>query len=79
MRVTPYAGVWIEMSVSVSLTVKYLVTPYVGVWIEIQYIRRGRWIYVSLPTRECGLKLKPTAQHRLLKMVIPYAGVWIEI
>ena len=54
--VTPYAGVWIEMSVSVSLTVKYLVTPYVGVWIEIQYIRRGRWIYVSLPTRECGLK-----------------------
>ena len=56
INVTPYAGVWIEMSVSVSLTVKYLVTPYAGVWIEIQYIRRGRWIYVSLPTRECGLK-----------------------
>ena len=33
--VTPYAGVWIEISGSMSSGSMSSVTPYAGVWIEI--------------------------------------------
>ena len=34
-RVTPYAGVWIEMTKKSEETSIYNVTPYAGVWIEM--------------------------------------------
>ena len=34
-RVTPYAGVWIEISFRLSNDCTVVVTPYAGVWIEI--------------------------------------------
>ena len=36
MTVTPYAGVWIEISSSACVAVSVSVTPYAGVWIEIE-------------------------------------------
>ena len=54
--VTPYAGVWIEISYLDGICKTRFVTPYAGVWIEISHSRKlypWRW---SLPTRECGLK-----------------------
>ena len=56
MRVTPYAGVWIEIFSVESISDVSSVTPYAGVWIEIcgeLRISADTW---SLPTRECGLK-----------------------
>ena len=35
MQVTPYAGVWIEIHLTVDTVQKLNVTPYAGVWIEI--------------------------------------------
>ena len=55
-KVTPIAGVWIEIC-RVQCYVTYVkVTPIAGVWIEI-----GLWLvhyhlFWSLPLRECGLK-----------------------
>ena len=34
-RVTPYAGVWIEIFLAISQAATIPVTPYAGVWIEI--------------------------------------------
>ncbi len=39
-RVTPYVGVWIEISDLLSCLGRTKVTPYVGVWIEINSIQR---------------------------------------
>ena len=56
--VTPYAGVWIEIYPLGTLRSAYFVTPYAGVWIEIVVSASPVYDFVSLPTRECGLKLK---------------------
>ncbi len=34
---------------------------------------------MSLPTRECGLKLSVTAATILSALVTPHTGVWIEM
>ena len=33
--VTPFVGVWIEMSLAIKSQTEQAVTPFVGVWIEI--------------------------------------------
>ena len=54
--VTPYAGVWIEISLLNPFSISGNVTPYAGVWIEM-HMQISQVIYnLSLPTRECGLK-----------------------
>ena len=55
--VTPRAGVWIEMEVPEILKDLGIVTPRAGVWIEIPPIPAPSIVSVSLPVRECGLKL----------------------
>ena len=71
-RVTPYAGVWIEICSNRATTINLPVTPYAGVWIEIHdaaipCIPRSR----SLPTRECGLKLYLHFQDLWLQASLP--------
>ena len=57
-----------------------LVTPFAGVWIEIQDKAPGKAMtYVSLPSRECGLKCKYSGRSNRRRNVTPFAGVWIEI
>ena len=56
-RVTPLAGVWIEMFELRFASGELLVTPLAGVWIEI-WVKTWRqskrnW---SLPLRKCELK-----------------------
>ena len=55
------------------------VTPYAGVWIEMVITTAKVNILSSLPTRECGLKLRTGSQTHIPYPVTPYAGVWIEI
>ena len=80
VRVTPRAGVWIEI---IKIFVKFIcgfVTPRAGVWIEIlnifPLIRAVGW---SLPVRECGLKFFLEHIKNSIIFVTPRAGVWIEI
>ena len=56
--VTPFTGVWIEIIFNLQLYHWHeKVTPFTGVWIEIYFPPNfRRWIYWSLPSRECGLK-----------------------
>ena len=56
LDVTPYAGVWIEISKVMLPLWSCRVTPYAGVWIEIVRISSSYDTLMSLPTRECGLK-----------------------
>ena len=56
-RVTPLAGVWIEIAIYRIRHGADWVTPLAGVWIEIPAERPFRGLgYASLPLRECGLK-----------------------
>ncbi len=78
--VTPRAGVWIEITLNLSMRSLCLVTPRAGVWIEIARnphagTERGR----SLPVRECGLKYRYPRKKKNANRVTPRAGVWIEI
>ena len=77
--VTPFAGVWIETDVRSEFTCYSSVTPFAGVWIEMQAFPTNSDITLSLPSRECGLKLRPLRLHCYIRIVTPFAGVWIEI
>ncbi len=80
IEVTPLAGVWIEI---VSQDGRYrktkIVTPLAGVWIEIAPKAEGGRRKMSLPSRECGLKLEYKPDPLNSYTVTPLAGVWIEI
>ena len=41
--VTPFVGVWIEITVQNGIRAGYAVTPFVGVWIEIAMPGSLRW------------------------------------
>ncbi len=51
LRVTPYAGVWIEIGIRQYVKMTVDVTPYAGVWIEI----------ISRKSRQRYLKVTPYA------------------
>ena len=55
--VTPFAGVWIEIRQKWDCLLYRIVTPFAGVWIEIMLLPGDGNAVVSLPSRECGLKL----------------------
>ena len=77
--VTPYAGVWIEIHQAKEERLIGVVTPYAGVWIEMNSLTSKVLKILSLPTRECGLKLRQQHPSTMTVRVTPYAGVWIEI
>ena len=54
--VTPFAGVWIEILAPRRVKLRSSVTPFAGVWIEIMLLFWFFTTFVSLPSRECGLK-----------------------
>ena len=57
--VTPRAGVWIETARGVTMLCAGRVTPRAGVWIETKARSRiENQNKMSLPVRECGLKLE---------------------
>ena len=55
--VAPFAGAWIEIYVTMELTLLNIVAPFAGAWIEI--VKAGDTVVNakgSLPSRERGLK-----------------------
>ena len=56
--VTPFVGVWIEITTHIHTLKRDIVTPFVGVWIEICYSGQKLYSEPSLPSWECGLKYK---------------------
>ena len=56
VAVTPLAGVWVEILYMEKSQTLRTVTPLAGVWVEIEKWRDLTVEYMSLPSRECGLK-----------------------
>ena len=54
--VTPFMGVWIEISLDGYVPKNAKVTPFMGVWIEMYVVSSGTPFKMSLPLWECGLK-----------------------
>ena len=55
--VAPFTGAWIEIEANLQNQTHYLVAPFTGAWIEIVLISiKYPVIYMSLPSRERGLK-----------------------
>ncbi len=72
LKVTPLAGVWIEIAGPGSGSVGGLVTPLAGVWIEIKFKLKNMDLFKeSLPLRECGLKLSAIPISGLVPTSLP--------
>ena len=79
MGVTPFTGVWVEISL-VHGDVRYLiVTPFTGVWVEIAKQTNNPVNTLSRPSRACELKFLNITKDPDLKDVTPFTGVWVEI
>ena len=78
-RVTPYAGVWIEIAFECNINRTARVTPYAGVWIEIEkeIVITESDLFHSL-RGSVDWNRFPSVKFPLLS-VTPYAGVWIEM
>ena len=55
--VAPLAGAWIEIAGAANVTALYTVAPLAGAWIEITIVFASFHAFLSLPSRERGLKL----------------------
>ena len=78
--VTPFAGVWIEMTGDILIElVQIQVTPFAGVWIEIILPCFTSYVFSSPPSRGCGLKYRFKKHRFAFVIVTPFAGVWIEM
>ena len=56
-EVAPYTGAWIEIALFTPIFAASAVAPYTGAWIEIGKTQQMVFLFLSLPTRERGLKL----------------------
>ena len=55
--VAPLAGAWVEIGTQVAQNLSIMVAPLAGAWVEIEYTVGLTLEYLSLPSRERGLKL----------------------
>ncbi len=69
--VTPFAGVWIEITPQNSYPEERPVTPFAGVWIEIIPNIITISSITSLPSRECGLKSSCNCAGALFASSLP--------
>ena len=79
MGVTPFLGVWIEISYlwEDKKDGRSLPSWECGLKLSLcELIVGGK---KSLPSWECGLKLEEGAIGQLVDIVTPFLGVWIEI
>ena len=77
--VAPHAGAWIETEPMKFLETLVLVAPHAGAWIEtFRATHPFSAMWMSLPTRERGLKLINQHYFVLSQHVAPHAGAWIE-
>ena len=54
--VAPFTGAWIEIKAATVTTVCQGVAPFTGAWIEIVVFAKLAVAFLSLPSRERGLK-----------------------
>ena len=85
-RVTPYAGVWIEIKLKSWCESNKLVTPYAGVWIEIlpnhQFLQlfcvtpyAGVWIEIQCVQQPLGNDQSLPTRECGLKLLDHYSNI----
>ena len=55
-NVAPFAGAWIEIDFKIAWEDRNKVAPFAGAWIEISRSSSVATAFLSLPSRERGLK-----------------------
>ena len=55
------------------------VAPFAGAWIEISVYISLDFKFLSLPSRERGLKFDVPVSFNIGAFVAPFAGAWIEM
>ena len=78
-RVTPFAGVWIEMCICLQKSTASSVTPFAGVWIEIDVIHYKYTSRIVTPFAGVWIEIQCHHLSSPFPHVTPFAGVWIEI
>ena len=69
--VAPFTGAWIEIFRYPESPVQSPVAPFTGAWIEIARNQERGWLYVSLPSRERGLKSVPETRPFPRRLSLP--------
>ena len=77
--VTPFAGVWIEISHSGTSGIPIRVTPFAGVWIEIDFLPPEPIKIAVTPFAGVWIEIDYENFINHFYTVTPFAGVWIEI
>ena len=76
--VAPFTGAWIETEYLMDMAVDDAVAPFTGAWIETFFALLFRGLESSLPSRERGLKPRPSLPSSTPAPVAPFTGAWIE-
>ena len=79
VRVTPFAGVWIEIGWHSRVDVAARVTPFAGVWIEISSVSMESLNLQVTPFAGVWIEINRITFVNRHGAVTPFAGVWIEI
>ena len=79
ITVAPFTGAWIEIWYGLNMPLLAIVAPFTGAWIEITLEHYLDSVYMSLPSRERGLKYTISRYPVIGKQVAPFTGAWIEI
>ena len=69
--VAPFAGAWIEMRDQLAVLPGSPVAPFAGAWIEIINGEQEKNIFMSLPSRERGLKSKHLSTNDRTTLSLP--------
>ncbi len=78
--VTPFAGVWIEITFVDFLLRGIYVTPFAGVWIEISEVYEEFLKYKVTPFAGVWIEIYGGGKSNIVQIIVtPFAGVWIEI
>ena len=77
--VAPFTGAWIEIGLLEPIGIPSDVAPFTGAWIEIALMMGISGAWMSLPSRERGLKSGDHIMIGLVPRVAPFTGAWIEI
>ena len=77
--VAPFTGAWIEILYHSANWAGLVVAPFTGAWIEIVILLGVYVDYLSLPSRERGLKFNKSKLKAHELGVAPFTGAWIEI
>ena len=78
-NVAPFAGAWIEISVTIAASFALGVAPFAGAWIEINSESQRLKAQRVAPFAGAWIEIPTVADCIQTLEVAPFAGAWIEM